>query len=202
MKHLAQEELVDWLDGGLPPDRAAHLDGCARCRDEAHGLWVVLTEAEQIAVPDPSPLFWVHLSARVNEAVTTGDRHLDGWTAWVRRRASLLATAAACLVTGLALLTRSGWLRPHQDEVETSARASTSTAATGSIAPEPSPAVGADDAWALVQMVADEVPLREAQDAGLTAQPGSAERMALELSPREQAELALLLQHELKGSGL
>lgn len=200
MRHLAQDELVDWLDGGLPPDRTAHLDECVQCRDEARGLRLMLTEAEQIAVADPSPLFWDHLAARVNEAVATGDRLPDGWTAWVRRRASLLTAAAACLIIGLALLRISGSFTPRQGEVERLALASTSTA-TDSIAPEAA-AVPPDEAWALVQMVADEVPLQEAQDAGLTAQPGSAERMALELSPREQAELALLLQHELKGSGL
>ncbi len=62
--------------------------------------------------------------------------------------------------------------------------------------------LAADDGWSLVQLVADDVPLQTVQDAGLVAEPGSAERVALELSPREQAELALLLRQELKGSGL
>jgi hypothetical protein len=197
MKHLSQGDLVDWLDGQLAPARAAHLDECVRCREEAQELRQVLTEAEQVSVADPSPLFWDHLSARVNEVVTAvPERRAGGWARWVGGRASMLTAAAACLVVGLVLLRGSGSFVPRQDAVEPPPLASTSTA------PEPTPPVPADDAWALVQMVADDVPLREAQEAGLTPQPGSAERMALELSPREQEELALLLRHELKGSGL
>ncbi len=197
MKHLAHADLVDWLDGALPRDRAAHVDGCARCRDEAQALRQVLEQARQIAVPEPSPLFWDHLSARVNEGVAAAPRHDLARTAWVNLRAPLLAAAALCLVVGLALLRVSA---PSDEDTTAPARAAVhQPGAIGSTAGE---TLAADDGWSLVQLVADDVPLQTVQDAGLVAEPGSAERVALELSPREQAELALLLRQELKGSGL
>jgi hypothetical protein len=30
--HLSREELIDSLEGTLPPTREAHVDGCAACR--------------------------------------------------------------------------------------------------------------------------------------------------------------------------
>jgi hypothetical protein len=196
MRHLARAELVDSLEGLLPPDRVAHLEACARCREEAHGLSEVLRNAAGIAVPDPSPLFWDHFSARVSEAVAAAPPRAAAWVERIRRRGPLLAAGAACLILAFAVLRMPGSLAPTATPPEPAALES---AAAASIPPN---SVADDGAWSLVQLVADEVPLQEVQEAGLVAAPGSAERMALELSARERAELAVLLQHELKGSGL
>ena len=59
-----------------------------------------------------------------------------------------------------------------------------------------------DEAWGLVRTVADEVPWDATQAAGIAPRPGSAERMALEMSAREQSELARLLETELKRPGM
>jgi hypothetical protein len=197
MRHLARAELVDSLDGLLPPDRAAHLEACARCREEAHELSEVLRNAGGIAVPDPSPLFWDHFSARVSEAVAaTPPPRAAAWGERIRRRGPLLAAGAACLILAFAVLRMPGSLAP------TGTMSGPAVLESAIPSSSPSDSVADDDAWSLVQLVADEVPLQEAQEAGLVAAPGSAERMALELSPRERAELAVLLRHELKGSGL
>lgn len=37
-QHLTDGELLEWLDGSAGPAVQAHLDGCAACRSEAHGL--------------------------------------------------------------------------------------------------------------------------------------------------------------------
>lgn len=196
MTHFSQAELVDWLEGALPALRASHLDECARCREEADELRQVMEDAARIAVPEPSPLFWDHLSARVTEAVAaTPPPHAAAWAQWIRRRGPVAAAAVGCLLLAFALLRVSGSLAPTEPVLEPPALEADEAAPT-------LPGTAADEAWSLVQMVADDVPLQEAQDAGLVAQPGSAERMALELSARERAELAVLLQHELKGSGL
>ena len=71
--------------------------------------------------------------------------------------------------------------------------------------PAPSPLerdVEADDAWALVRVVADEVGWDDAQAAGLVAAAESVERLALELNDAERIELARLLEDELKRSGV
>ncbi len=58
--------------------------------------------------------------------------------------------------------------------------------------------IEADDAWAVVRNVADQIEWDDAHDAGISTRPDAAERMAAELSRREQSELARLLEHELK----
>src|SRR5262245_19463877 len=69
MSHLTERELVDVIDGALPPERQAHADACATCRGEIASLRAMLDEALTADVPEPSPLFWEHFSARVREGV-------------------------------------------------------------------------------------------------------------------------------------
>jgi hypothetical protein len=57
--------------------------------------------------------------------------------------------------------------------------------------------IDADDAWAVVRNVADQVEWDDAHDAGISTRPDAAERMTAELTAREQSELARLLQREL-----
>ena len=52
--------------------------------------------------------------------------------------------------------------------------------------------------WAVVRAAAEGLNLDEAQSEGLVARPGTADRMALELTPAERAELIRLLQTEFK----
>ena len=52
-----------------------------------------------------------------------------------------------------------------------------------------------------MRTVADDVEWDEAQAAGLSARPGSAEHAALALTAAEQSELAQLLAAELKRAG-
>jgi hypothetical protein len=37
-QHLTDGELLEWLDGSAGPTVRTHLEGCAACRGEAHGL--------------------------------------------------------------------------------------------------------------------------------------------------------------------
>jgi hypothetical protein len=59
-----------------------------------------------------------------------------------------------------------------------------------------------DEEWALVRVVADDLQWDDAQEAGLHARPGSAERVALEMSADERQELARLIQFEMKRPGV
>ena len=96
MSHLSAEEFVDLIDDALPPPRRAHLESCAACRGEAGVLGVVLARSAAAAdVPEPSPLFWDHLSARVREGIEAPParswRDWAGWrgAAWTAGLASL-----------------------------------------------------------------------------------------------------------------
>ena len=53
--------------------------------------------------------------------------------------------------------------------------------------------VDADEAWAVVRVAAQDLRWEEAHAAGLTAYPGSAEGLALELTADERFELVRLL---------
>ncbi len=97
MSHLTPEEFVDAVDGTLGPlsdDRLRHLKGCVRCRDELASLGATLRDTRAADIPEPSPLFWDHLSRRVREriskeaetearAASAGDAWWWAWT-WSR----------------------------------------------------------------------------------------------------------------------
>ena len=91
--HLTPEELITALDGGLPPAEREHLDRCARCRETLHQLGTTLAIVERADdVPEPSPLFWSHLSARVRESIRDGGpRVVEPWwvSAWKPLAAAL-----------------------------------------------------------------------------------------------------------------
>ncbi|MCC7177846.1 MAG: hypothetical protein IT177_05580 [Acidobacteria bacterium] len=69
MKHLTPDELIDAAEGTLDVERQHHVDTCEACRGEAEALRALLREATGMRLPEPSPLFWDHFSARVRAAV-------------------------------------------------------------------------------------------------------------------------------------
>ena len=76
MKHLSQAEFVDLIESQspLPAARAQHAEECERCRTEAESLRAMRLVASRDAMPEPSPLFWDHFSARVAEQVRNRTR--------------------------------------------------------------------------------------------------------------------------------
>jgi hypothetical protein len=197
MTHLTETEFVDLMDDALPAERRAHVQACAACRAQAHEIEAVFSRAaEGGAVPEPSPLFWDHLSARVRDAVAATppalawrDRVWRPSTAWAAGLASVaLAVAIAHSIPSRAPLTT-----PSSIAVKAPATAGSDAAAMD--VPDD---IDADDAWAVVRNVADQVEWEDARDAGISTRPDAAERMAAELSTREQSELARLLQRELE----
>src|SRR5262249_12844398 len=61
--------------------------------------------------------------------------------------------------------------------------------------------VDGDQAWAVVRTAAHDFGWEEARAAGLSAHPGSADSMALELTGEERAELVRILAGEIKHNG-
>ena len=87
----------------LAPERQAHLAACDECQRELAGLSSVLSEAKQVSVPEPSPLFWQHFSERVRTAI---DRDADpggNWPAWLRWQVLAPLGAVAIVILGLML---------------------------------------------------------------------------------------------------
>ncbi len=79
MTHLTADELVDAVEGTLDAGRRAHLSACEACETEVRKLSAILREAREIDVPEPSPLFWRHFSARVHAAIQGETAPGGGW---------------------------------------------------------------------------------------------------------------------------
>lgn len=185
MKHLSNDDLLTAVDGETM--HAGHLSTCASCRNRIEELRQVLALAGEVDVPEPSPLFWDHLSKRVHEAVSAEPlprpslwRFEFGWMAGA-------VGALAILAVGVAVTLRSG------QPVNTIGP----PAATGESAIL---SLDDDSAWALIADIASQMDWDDAREAGLIAAPGSAERALGRMSQDEQRQVVELLQQELERS--
>src|SRR2546428_190985 len=68
MSHLSPEELIDIAEGTRLETSVPHLATCASCREQLVDVREMMSTVD-VDVPEPSPLFWDHLSARVSAAV-------------------------------------------------------------------------------------------------------------------------------------
>jgi hypothetical protein len=205
--HLNIEELVDIAEGTRPQSTAPHLAACEPCRAQVRELRAMMSAAQDVDVPEPSPLFWDHLSSRVSQAVEadldarrTPSRDLRpsrdvGWQA--------LSAVAACLLIAIALGSRllapAPVLPPPSIGVAVPPPASVADAGIG---PELIRDVTSDDDASLtvVASLSDGVDMETAREAGL-APRGSAEHAVTHMSQGELRELGRLLQEELTRSG-
>jgi hypothetical protein len=197
MSHLSPAELVDAAEGALTPSRAAHIEACAACRDEAARLAGALAAARGVDVPEPSPLYWTHLSARIREGVAN-ERMAPAWRAgWretfsVRRLAatgSVVALAAAVAISGL--VTRNG---------RVSGPLPPAPAAASALADPAAPA-DESEAWQMLTSAAAETPIEDAHAAGMAVPAGAIDRAVQHMSADELSALGELLQRELRRSG-
>lgn len=199
MRHLDESEVVDLIDGALAPSRAEHIDECDACRARVVMLQSALADVRTDEGQVPSPLFWDHFAARVSDAVRAEPPIATGpaWIAWTRSPATAWATSASIavllMVTALWRATLQAPV-PHRDAPAT-------VVATVPLPVTPDD-VEADRAWAVVRTAADDMAWEDVAAAGITAHPGAAETVALELTAPERAELARLLESEMKPSGL
>jgi hypothetical protein len=210
MKHLTDTELVDLIEdaAGLPSERRRHAAACEACRAQANALGAVLAQAASDEMPEPSPLYWDHFSARVSEAVR-GDSPAPAQRAWVQRfRSPLAAWAAAAAMAVLIMMTvvwRATLHAPTRGGRGASELAEARQALAGDHVQVASAAasdnIDADEAWAVVRTAAEGLAWEDAHAVGISAYPGAAEGIALELTAEERAELGRLLDAEMKRSG-
>jgi hypothetical protein len=203
MTHCSPAELVEAFDGTLPPGRGAHLERCATCRERLAELRAAVGEAGALETPEPSPLFWDHLSARVRDAVAQEPVPAARWWAdWTPRQVPVLAAACALLVlvvsAGLWRDTLRNLVQPPRPTAGSSEVAGR-TGAPESAIDEADPEF--DFSWSLVLSVAEEIDWEDEQVAGIGLRPGSAESAVLRLTQEERAELARLLAAELHAMG-
>lgn len=192
MKHLSSIELVDFVEGTLSQSRASHAQVCERCRREADELQATLAEAREIEVPEPSPLFWDHLSSRVRAAVAAEPRS-PRLNAWAWRPAYGLVAALVVVVLIVTATWRPGRERtwgPASSAIEP-ARGTAAIEPLGGFDAEP-----ADDTWEMVVAMSSGLAWDEAEEAGFGVPPGTADRVLTTLTAGEQLELARILRTE------
>lgn len=200
MTHFTDQEIVDLIDGALPPERRAHLDECGRCRGDVEQFQRTMALAKEVEVPEPSPLFWDHFSARVRAGIeqTVEETRLP----WVSRNARVWKWAVP-IAAGL-LIAVGVWRfasDPASGTLPVSpARAAPEVTAV-SAADDLLSSPDADEAWALVRSIADDVEWTDDVAAGLGVSPGWAERAAADLNRTEIDELVRLLAAEAKHPG-
>jgi hypothetical protein len=191
--HLQVEELIDLAEGTRAASSAPHLTECETCRRQLEELRLTMAVAAEVEVPEPSPLFWDHLSRRVSNAVAS-ERAQPAWRSWLQGVRVLPAAAfvAAALLLVVALNVRSGWIAPSS---------SASLASATPHEPMPDPQLGdSDPSLVIVAELTSEMDLDGATEAGLAPQ-GSAEHAVTHMDRGELRELQRLLKEELANSG-
>jgi hypothetical protein len=206
MKHLGPDELIDLAEGVRAEGDAPHLASCGACRGQLAELRAALltlsgvSAAEAADVPEPSPLFWDHFSARVREAVAAegSPRRHGRWglfSAWSRPRwLGPVPLAGACAMIAVAVALTSYFLAPGVPEPPASGIESAMDGAT-------LPVLGAadDPTLSLVADLTADLDLDGAGEAGLTASAhvGGADDVVSMLTEDERRELQRLLKEEL-----
>jgi hypothetical protein len=145
-----------------------------------------------VEVPEPSPLFWDHLSRRVHEAVAAEPVPSTNWfgrLAWAGGIAAVTAVAAF----GLSVWAPSPVTGPAAGPPVAAA----SGAATSVVQPE-TPAFADDAAWTAMGELISEMDIEAAGAAGLTVAPGDADDAFDQLSGDEQQRAVELLRQEIR----
>lgn len=216
--HLKTEEFVDIAEGTRAEASAPHLAVCDPCRAQLHELRAMLSAARDVDVPEPSPLFWDHLSSRVSDAVAADARlepsrsflgeTFSVFTALLGARAfqasAVVAAALIVIVVSNSRLMAPDPPAPAQAGSRYAAAAPPPPAASIAEASATTEVLGdatSDDAsLMLVASLTSSLDLDAASDAGL-APSGSAEHAVTHMSEGELRELGRLLKEELARSG-
>src|SRR5258708_16549800 len=192
--HLKVDELVDLAEGSRAESSAPHLATCEVCRRELSELKQTITLATEVSVPEPSPLFWDHLSRRVSDAIATDGSPRPIWWSWLRAPRFVIPVLAAVLAIVFIVAV-------DVRDARLSRRASAPVASmTDPHDAMPEPVAGDDPSLVLVAELTSEMDLDGATEAGFAPQ-GSAEHAVTHMNGSELRELQRLLKEELANSG-
>ncbi|HEY2152709.1 MAG TPA: hypothetical protein VGH34_18010 [Vicinamibacterales bacterium] len=196
--HLNADQLIDLAEGASDEASAPHLSSCAACRQQLADLRAMMTTVAEVEVPEPSPLYWDHLSSRVSAAVAAEPARRSWWIG-VLSWPQLLMPAASMVAVMLvvALLVNGRGSAPAVSDG--------SPAAAADVLPSrellnEAGSLTADPSLSLVADLAKNMDAESAGEAGLAAS-GSAEHAVVHLSDAELRELRRLLADELTHTG-
>lgn len=201
MKHLSPEQLLDLADGTTPEASVAHLARCAECRAQLSDLRATMGLAMAADVPEPSPLFWDHLSTRVRDSIAAGDvpARRSVFSFGFERLSWRFMTVAGGAAAAVAVVLLAGTMRTPSVPME---QAAIEAPAAVAVTPQRDSGSAADAAsLALLTELAVGLDWESAADAGITLTVGAADEAVLDLSGEERAELQRLLREAIGGAG-
>ena len=196
--HLTSEELVDIAEGTRSEASAPHLAGCDPCRAQLSDLRAMMSAAADVDVPEPSPLFWDHLSSRVSAAIAAEapGTQLAPWRELFRTLfGSRTVQVAVALAASLLIVVLVNGRRTVPAVVE-----APGLTIADAVADPLGVAADDDDSLTLVASLTDGQDLETVREAGL-APRGSAEHAVTHMSDGELRELRRLLKEELTRPG-
>ncbi|MES1256467.1 MAG: hypothetical protein ABUS56_12700 [Acidobacteriota bacterium] len=195
--HLSPQALMDCAEGAADRSAHRHLDGCPACRQQVAQLQETMRAAldVDVDVPEPSPLFWDHLSTRVRDAVAAEPRRRSWRARWDAALVGVsakgwqrpaLGLAAAGVLVALAWPPAASRVTPERG----------GGAAVSVAEPAVIPPVGANDdpSLALVTDLTAETDGDTLREAGLAGRRGGAEEVVPTLTNAERTELGRLLR--------
>jgi hypothetical protein len=191
MRHLSPQEFVDLAEGAGSESARRHAASCESCQRQAAELEGVMRAVAAVDVPEPSPLFWNHLSMRVRAAVASAPPPRAWWVPALPERRTIQWSAALAGVALVALLSARA-LAPHAPLVSMPPAAPASA-----VVREPNrDALTEDASFSVVAELASDIDMDTAVAAGL-APAGSVDRAISDLSGTELLELQRLLDEEI-----
>ena len=201
LRHLTEEQLLDAaeaLEGSPAADDAArrHLAVCTECREQVDGVRRVLGVVQAVDVPEPSPLFWDHLSARIRETVSAESAPVAAprrwWQRWGAPPWGLQFGVAAVVVLLAAVAV---WQR---SDVSSGIPPETAVLTQGADITSVAAPVDADDpSLTLLADLAGGLEWDEAMEAGISLEAGATDAVVADLSVDERVELHRLLTEAL-----
>lgn len=196
MSHLSASEFIDLADGVLPRERAAHVDGCGACRAQAAAVRDALTFTDASAdVPEPSPLFWDHFSARVRDAIAEAPQRPAFGLRFGALRPIVATAAIVVVIVSVVFLSRDARTRIPSPPSAPPAAADIDHAI------DPAPHASHAAEWAVLTAAASDLQFDEARQAGIDVPSAAVDRAVTQLTRDELSELGRLLQAELKRAG-
>ena len=195
--HLTPEQFVDLAEGAQPESSAPHLAVCDVCRRELADVRAMMSEAAGVSVPEPSPLFWNHLSQRVRAAVEQDAARPRSWRERVLQPLVLLPSLGAALAVAIfAVMLRKQALAPDIPASPLPFAVTVTVPGTSPSLPPLAPLGAADDPQlGIVAAYATAVDWDEMRDEVVPA-TGSSDAVAGTLTVDEQRELQRLRAEE------
>ncbi|MFO7694139.1 MAG: hypothetical protein R6V57_13710 [Vicinamibacterales bacterium] len=193
MTHLSPAQAVDVAERSAAPAIIAHAASCEACRAKVDTLREAARLAAEDAPPEPSPLFWPHLAARIHEAVRRERAPARPWVRWVWRLVPAGVAALLVLALGVGFRLWNGAPAAPAGVLDAPAPQS-GEAPADRVAAGDAPV---DPSWLLVMDLSAQVSLDDAEESGALPLPGGVEKALGQLDENERVELARILREEM-----